>query len=82
MIPPHTALFAVLVSLCSIVPSQRSQATEMEKAGPIADRGPQLIAIVWVLTGASSITVAMRLASRSIRSNFGWSDTFMILSLV
>lgn len=50
--------------------------------GPIADRGPQLIIIVWVLTGVSTITVVMRLVGRGIRAKFGWNDSFMILSLV
>ena len=48
----------------------------------MADRGPELMVIVWVLTGLSTITVVMRLASRGIRATFGWNDSFMLVALV
>lgn len=50
--------------------------------GQVADRGPELMVIVWVLTGLSTITVVMRLASRGIRATFGWNDSFMLVALV
>jgi hypothetical protein len=48
----------------------------------VADRGPQLITVLWVMTGLSTLTVALRFASRSMRRSVGWDDFMMLFSLV
>lgn len=50
--------------------------------GHIPDRGPQLVALVWVMTGLSSLMVILRFTSRGLRGTFGWDDFMMLFSLV
>ncbi|KAL4892496.1 hypothetical protein BDV59DRAFT_42831 [Aspergillus ambiguus] len=48
----------------------------------IPDRGPELITVLWVMTGLSTLTVALRFASRAMRRSFGWDDFMMLFSLL
>lgn len=67
----HPGLRLVLVAMSSPVQDER-----------IADRGPQLTAILWVLTGASTITVIFRFIARAQKAGVGWDDFFMLVALV
>ncbi|KAL5360568.1 hypothetical protein BJX96DRAFT_184618 [Aspergillus floccosus] len=48
----------------------------------VPDRGPQLITVLWVMTGLSTLTVALRFASRGMRRSVGWDDFMMLFSLL
>ncbi|KAL1962582.1 hypothetical protein VTN77DRAFT_9375 [Rasamsonia byssochlamydoides] len=48
----------------------------------VPDRGPQLIAILWVLTGASTVTVIFRFIARAQKAVMGWDDVFMLVALL
>ncbi|KAF9883254.1 hypothetical protein FE257_003810 [Aspergillus nanangensis] len=54
----------------------------MEADGPVPDRGPQLIVLLWVMTGLSTFTVLLRFTSRGLRGTFGWDDYMMLFTLV
>ena len=49
---------------------------------PVPDRGPNLMALLWVTTGLSFGVVLLRFAQRISRARIGWDDYFMLLAMV
>lgn len=50
--------------------------------GPVPDRGPELISIMWSLTSLALVTAILRIVVRTRNRMFGWDDIFMIFSMV
>ncbi|KAH6644813.1 hypothetical protein C7974DRAFT_28274 [Boeremia exigua] len=48
-----------------------------QRDGPVPDRGPALIVMMWVLTALSLATVILRFYFRARRAQIGWDDIFM-----
>ncbi|KND90706.1 hypothetical protein TOPH_04624 [Tolypocladium ophioglossoides CBS 100239] len=51
-------------------------------SGPVPDRGPQAIRVIWALTPLALITVVLRIVARVRNGKFGWDDIFMILAML
>jgi hypothetical protein len=49
---------------------------------PQGNRGPQLIALLWVLTSVAGATVVARFVFRARKAVIGWDDIFMLISMV
>lgn len=50
--------------------------------GRLADRGPQLLVLMWTLTSLATIVVILRFWSRHLKRKFDWDDVLILLSLV
>ena len=48
----------------------------------VADRGPGLRNVLWVLTGLALATALLRIYVRLRNRLFGWDDIFMVITMV
>jgi hypothetical protein len=56
--------------------------TSASGATEVPNRGPELISILWSLTGLAFLTAALRIFARTRNRMFGWDDIFMIFATV
>lgn len=51
-------------------------------SGPVPDRGPEAIRVIWALTPLALVTAVLRIVARVRNGKFGWDDIFMMLAMV
>ncbi|KAJ6439780.1 integral membrane protein [Purpureocillium lavendulum] len=49
--------------------------------GPVPDRGPTVLKVIWVLTPLALLTAILRIIARVRNRKFGWDDIFMVLAM-
>lgn len=54
----------------------------VDMGGPVPDRGPEVIRLMWALTSLAFITSALRVFVRLRHRMFGWDDVFMVFAMV
>lgn len=59
-----------------------TMATAAPSSGSVPNRGPSLMALMWVCTVVSSITIVLRFVFRARKAIIGWDDLFMLVALV
>ncbi|OAQ73581.1 hypothetical protein VFPPC_01265 [Pochonia chlamydosporia 170] len=54
----------------------------LDAIGPVPDRGPEVIRLLWALTSLALITSLLRVYSRLHHRMFGWDDVFMVCAMM